>query len=308
MDRIEVCYNRYYAQTPFIEKYTSNISEKDIIEFLTESVFAKGAITPKELGRIMQILTNTLAYAKDMGYPGSRLYDWDSIKRNLPKCESRSEAKIESALSKSVITHIQQSVIYENIYPLKKSACLLLCMNFYLGLRIGELAALRFTDFDLERNILHLQNGDSKSYERDENGNRTKLVYSTGTPKTQNAVRDIPLLPEAVYIYKLIQDHHAAQRYKSEYLCYDGADTIRVRSLDRTLTRLCTLCSTRHYNSHLIRKTFASTLHHANVPTRVISDLMGHSEIRTTEQNYILSFENNNEMYFEYMKQGLIYN
>lgn len=247
-------------------------------------------------------------YAKDLGYQGARLYDWESIKRNIPRCEERKEEKLERALSTNIAHHIQEAVVHENIYPQKRSAALLLCMNFYLGLRIGELSALRFIDFDTENRVLHLQNGDSKSYERDENGERKKLVYTTGTPKTKNAVRDIPLVPEAVYIYKLIEQHHKSQNYKSDYLCYDGADTIRVRSLDRTLTRLCNLCAAKHYNSHLIRKTFATVLHHANVPTRVISDLMGHSEIRTTEENYILSFEDKNERYYDYMRNGLHYN
>lgn len=308
VDRIEVCYRKYFEKSDFIELCTSKITEKEIISFLTVTMLNTGTVTAKELERIMQILRGVLTYAKDMDIQGSRLYDWQSIKRNLPNPQEKKEEKIELALSKAIVNHILQSVVYENIYPLKRSASLLLCMNFFLGLRIGELSALKFTDFDIDNRILHLTQGDSKSYERDENGNRTHLVYATGTPKTKNAVRNIPLLPESIHIFKLIQEHHKAQGYKSEYLCFDGLNTIRVRSLDRTLTRLCKLCCTKHYNSHLIRKTFASVLHHANVPTRVISDLMGHSEIHTTEKNYILSFEDKGELYYDYMKQGLSYN
>lgn len=308
VDRIEVTYNRYFRYTPFVESCTSNISEKDIIAFIIAIVTKNGQISKRDYDRIFQILKAVFNYVKDTGYVGSRLYDWDSVKRNIPAEKINTDTKVELAPSKAVVNHIIKSVVCDNVYMLKRSACLLLCLNFYLGLRIGELAALQFTDFDLNNLVLRVHQGDSKHYERDENGNRTQLVYATGDPKNKNAVRTIPLLPEAVYIYKLIVSHHETCGYNSTYLCYDGADVIRVRSLDRTLRRLCKLCATPEYNSHLIRKTFATTLHHANVPTRVIADLMGHSEIGTTEKNYILSFEDNNSMYYDYMRTGLVYN
>lgn len=308
VDRIEVTYNRYFRHSPLIELCTSNISEKDLIAFIVAIVTKDGQLSKRDLDRIFQILRGVLNYVKDTGYVGSRLYDWDSVKRNIPLEKINTETKEELAPSKAVVNHIIKSVVCDNVYQLKRSACLLLCMNFYLGLRIGELSALQFSDFDINNRVLRVHLGDSKHYERDENGNRTQLVYATGDPKNKNAIRTIPLLPEVIYIYKLIASHHETCGYKSAYLCYDGAEVIRVRSLDRALRRLCKLCSTPQYNSHLIRKTFATTLHHANVPSRVIADLMGHSEISTTERNYILTFEDSNAMYYDYMKTGLVYN
>ena len=70
---------------------------------------------------------------------------------------------------------------------------------------------------------------------------------------------------------------------------------------------------TKVYNSMFleedfyIRKMFATMLHFANVPTRVIADLMGHSEIGTTENSYILSFANSYTRMYEYMKDALRY-
>ena len=91
-------------------------------------------------------------------------------------------------------------------------------------------------------------------------------------------------IEEQSHIYRKILEHHRIQKYDSPYLAYDGKDTILVRSLDRTLRRLCLLCDVDYFNSHAIRKTFATMLHFNGVPTSVISDLMGHSEIGTTEK------------------------
>lgn len=307
MDRIECSWNRYFRDIAFIDNYTSNITEKDIIDFINIAVVQKGSVSKKDIERIYQILHSVLVYARDMGYKGMKLLDWNVIKRNLPRDKISQEQTIENALSKMIVNTILEAVLVSNIYPLKRSACLALCLNFYLGLRIGELAALRFTDFDEEKRTVTITRSDVKIYERNTDGSKGRLVYKTADTKTQHSHRIIPLLPEALYIYECIKMHHKACGYNSALLVYDGTDTIRIRSLDRTLRRLCALCDIPAFNSHLIRKTFSTMLHHANVPTRAIADLMGHSDIRTTENSYILSFADNYQTYYQYLTDGLTF-
>lgn len=80
-----------------------------------------------------------------------------------------------------------------------------------------------------------------------------------------------------------------------------------LRSLDRTLRKLCDLCGVRYFNSHEIRKTFATMLHYNNVPTKVISGLMGHSEMSTTERCYILTYADEYKQVLGYMSDALKY-
>ena len=127
----------------------------------------------------------------------------------------------------------------------------------------------------------------------------TKTIYS---------VREIPLLPEAIYILQELRIHHDNCRYGNQYLAYDGKDTILVRSLDRTLRKLCQYCSVNYFNTHMIRKTFATMLHASGMPTRYISDLLGHSEMVTTERNYILTYKDNYNTLLGYMHKGLNFN
>ena len=89
----------------------------------------------------------------------------------------------------------------------------------------------------------------------------------------------------------MIKEHHEFMGYDSEYIAYDGSTTILSKSIERTIYRLCELCEISRFSSHKIRKTFASELHKNGVPSKYITDLMGHSDIRTTEKYYILSYE-----------------
>lgn len=308
MDRIEVTFNRYYKDADFIDKHISKISDEDIIQFLLRCCLSQ-SMTYKELGRIMQIIKGVLTYMHDINKGGVPLHDWEKVKRNIPMDTLDTGFKQEYAVSKNDVEKLLHEVVENQIYIKKQSASLCLCMNFYLGLRIGELAALTFDAFDLEKGIVHIYKTESKYYNRDEDGQKTgAMVYRVvDSTKTVYSVREVPLLPEARFLYELIRKHHKMMNYQSEYLAYDGGQTVLCRSLDRTLRKLQQLCEIKHFNTHEIRKTFATILHHNGVPTRAISDLMGHSEIGTTENCYILSYENTYSTYLEYMKQSINY-
>lgn len=308
-DRIEVTYNRYYVNADIVEKCISKITESDIINFLGACIVGNGNMTYKEYGRCLQIVNNVLVYFRDLGLGGARLYDWNKIKRYLPLDKLKVSTKKEYAVSANDVRRLSDKVVKEKVYFSKQNACLCLCMNFYLGLRIGELASLTFRDFDFERGVVKIYKTETKAYNRDSNGDRYgAIVYQVvDSTKTMYSVREIPILPEVKFYYDKVCLHHKVQGYNSPFLCYDGADTILVRSLDRCLRRLCNLCDITYFNSHEIRKTFATMLHFNGVPTRVISDLMGHSEIGTTERSYILSFGDDYKNVYDYMKGALKY-
>lgn len=309
LDRIEVTYNRYCRDTAFAEKSVSFMTETDMIEFLTSCISESGSMTYKELARLMQVVRSPLVYLRDLEYGRVPLFDWDKIKRNLPAGGLASSKKCEFAVRQEDITRMFGLAVHKRIYPEKECACLLLCMNFYMGLRIGELAALTFQDFDFEHNVIRVHKTETKCFSRDESGARlgTLKYRIADNCKTVYSVREVPILPEVKYLYDKIRERHDELCYDSPYLCYDGVDVVRVTSLDHTLRKLCRLCEVPYFNSHAIRKTFATRLHYHGVPTRVISDLLGHSELATTEHNYILNYRDSYDDAYRHMSQALNY-
>lgn len=309
IDRIEVTYNRYYDGHPIIEKCISNITEDDIINFITPIILSDARITLKELQRIMQIIRGTLVYFHDIKKGGVGLYDWEKIKRYIPMDKLDDSVKQEYAIPIHDVEKIIDHVVKYKIYPIKQCGSLALCMNFYLGLRIGELASLSFSDFDFERNVVKIYKTESKYYERLEDGSKIgSMVYKViDDCKTVYSVREIPILPEVKLFYDMIKELHESRHIESPFLADDGDDAILVQSLARTLRKLCELCDVPYFHSHMIRKTFATKLHYSGVPTRVVSDLMGHAEIGTTENSYILSYGKNYSKVMEYMKNALCY-
>lgn len=309
VDRIEVTYNKYYRDSDFVNLYVNDITENTIVLFLTRVMTAVGAVTYKEFGRIYQIVNNVLVYCKDLAIGGARLLDWDMIKRYIPSFVVKEEKSVHMALSDTHVTRLFRSVIDERVYELKQSACLCILLNFYLGLRVGELASICWNDLDMDNRLLYVRKTEAKFYARDDNGNRVGSMHYevVNDVKTMCSFRCVPLTSEAVYIIGLIREWHNLKGYDSPYLAYDGTDTILVRSLDRTLRRLCVLVDVPYFNTHMIRKTFATTLHYGGTPTRAISDLLGHADMDTTEKNYILSLDNTGNDYLDYMRNSLHY-
>lgn len=306
-DRIEVTYNRYYAGSALAAQNVSMLDENAFIRFLTGIIAGRGNITAKEFARIFQIANNVMSYARYLNLGGARLLDWEMVRRYVPEGKIMPELHQDFAVPKADMEKLLELVIVQDIYPLKRSACLCLVLNFFLGLRVGELASLTWQDIDLERKAVRICKTETKAYNRDEEGNRDgAMVYRVvEETKTVFSVREVPLLPEAVYILEQLRAHHDRCGYQGRCLAYDGKSTILVRSLDRTLRKLCQYCNIRYFNTHMIRKTFATMLHASGMPTRYISDLLGHSDMVTTEKNYILTYRDNYDTLLGYMHQGL---
>lgn len=306
-DRIEVTYNRYYAGSVLVTQNVSVLDENAFIRFLTEIIVGRGNITAKEFSRIFQIANNVMSYARYLNLGGARLLDWEMVRRYVPEGKIMPELHQDFAVPKADVEKLLELVIVQDIYPMKRSACLCLVLNFFLGLRVGELASLTWQDIDLARKTVRICKTETKAYNRDEEGNRDgAMVYRVvEETKTVFSVREVPLLPEAVYILKQLRAHHDQCGYKDRCLAYDGRNTILVRSLDRTLRKLCAYGNISYFNTHMIRKTFATMLHASGMPTRYISDLLGHSDMVTTEKNYILAYKDNYDTLLAYMQQGL---
>ena len=293
LDRIECTYNRYFPCTEFDAQSVHAIDEKTVYTFLNGIIISRGDITKKEYDRIYQIVNNVLYYAYDLDIGYCRSINWDIVKRHIAVNNLVPASKKEYAISGTDKNKLFKAVLQDDIYPKKRSACLCICLNFFLGLRIGELAAIRWKDIDYAKNCLLVHSTETKYYERASDGTRTDVMHYhvQDTTKTVNSVRKIPLIPESICLLRMIKEHHEFMGYDSEYIAYDGATTILSKSIERTIYRLCELCEISRFSSHKIRKTFASELHKNGVPSKYITDLMGHSDIRTTEKYYILSYE-----------------
>ena len=289
LDRIECTYKRYFNNNTISAEPVARMDEVYISEWLTRLLVRCGTVTYKEFCRIMGIMRGVMVYARDLELKGVKLIDWDKILRYMPDNRIEHSTSLDVCIPRKDIDALFKAVLDDDVYPLKESACLCLLMNFYLGLRVGELSALTWQDIDYSRRVINISRTEVKYFMRNENMERedTMTYHEENGTKTLCSTRSVPICDECMYLLHRLKRHHEISGYTDTHLAYDGSQTVLVRSLDRTLRKLCKLCEIPVYNTHKIRKTCASYLHDSRVPIKTISDLLGHTNISTTARFYL---------------------
>jgi integrase len=155
----------------------------------------------------------------------------------------------------------------------------------YTGLRQGELLGLRWTDCDLDRCTLTVQQTLEKC------GPSPRF----GTPKTAKSRRTVPLPDDLVAIlrrWKATQNtEHLAlgAEYKDYGLVFTipgGAPVNRQNLSRRDFARLIAIARVPRIRFHDLRHGFASMLMAENFDLKLVSEMMGHSGIAITADTY----------------------
>lgn len=156
-------------------------------------------------------------------------------------------------------------------------------LDFYTGLRIGELCALKKSDF-IDDEYLHIQRTEISIHGRcneDENLSSTDVQENT---KTENGDRMVFLSEEALEVV------HWLLEYKdndTEWMFVSKNKNRIVRAtLHRRLTHVCKAINIPHKSMHKIRKTYASRLLDSGVNENIICKQLGHSNIDVTKNYY----------------------
>ncbi len=138
-------------------------------------------------------------------------------------------------------------------------------LNFFLGLRIGELAALKPEDIMV--NQIHVV----REEVRDQETNQTYVVEHTKT----NRDRFVALVPQAKKLLEKLDMDGA-------YLFERDGERLRARQIEYVLEKYAQCQGIEPKRSHKIRKTYASRLNAYGVPIDAIREQLGHSELSTT--------------------------
>ncbi|WP_409484474.1 tyrosine-type recombinase/integrase [Arsenicicoccus dermatophilus] len=161
----------------------------------------------------------------------------------------------------------------------------LFAVGVSLGLRKGELLALRWEDVDLVGGTVRIRRTVQRL------GAGAGLVV--GTPKTARSRRTIPLPAVCV---QALQQHRAAQdgerRGSASWMdpgvvFATGKGTmIEPRNLNRLFDEQIAKAGVRRIRFHDLRHTCASLLLAQGVPPRVVMEVLGHSQLAITTDPY----------------------
>jgi integrase len=198
-------------------------------------------------------------------------------------------------------TEAKHSVIKEAMEQFLKTqniAYVAVCLNFSLGLRVGELVALRTSHINNDGTITICQE-ETKTYHKDSDGTIHRDGYEiVNHTKTLSGNRRLVLTPKArKYIDMALKYNEANGLRDEDFIFLDkSGKRIHDHAVNNVIRRLNGvrnekdnfIIEGRPSGNHSIRRTTISELHEAMVISEdTLKTFAGHKDISTTQKCYI---------------------
>lgn len=280
----ETQYNRILSaikkleKEPFTKKNIEDISSDEIQAYLNSLKSYSQSTISKEKDQFAQ----AFKYALNKGY----ILQNPMIEVIEPKSEK--PPKIVRALEieeQQMLTNYLMNIPLEN-EPYKVAYL----MQMYLGLRIGEALALKTSDINIERDLIHI----SRTLTFDKNH---KLIIGD-FPKSFAGIRDIPI-PKFIR-EEIINQMRLAENHKENLLFVNSQGNYAdPKNANKFLKSTLEKVNINDITTHSLRHTYGTRCIEAGMRAVALQRLMGHSDISVTMNTYVSVFNKYKEAELE---------
>lgn len=171
------------------------------------------------------------------------------------------------------------------------NASYVIILIMYTGMRISEAIGLQWKNVNLDNREIYIDH--SLALVRDETEDDKKHYYYTSkSAKTKDSVRTIPLPDKAVEAIRYFEKYRNSD---NDYVCVNDKNNNHYtrRQIERTLERIVknSQCLNKSYTPHSLRHGYGSILLSKGTDIKVVSELLGHSDVSFTYNIYIDIFK-----------------
>ncbi|WRS26918.1 site-specific integrase [Oscillospiraceae bacterium MB08-C2-2] len=175
----------------------------------------------------------------------------------------------------------EQRLLEQTIIDADDSRLLGILLCFYTGIRLGELCALKWCDFDFEAGNMSICRTVSRIRSQQPDGPKTQLLV--GAPKSRSSLRKIPL---PAFLLRQLSERSLTAREESCYMLSGTAHPFDPRIYQRLYKSLLKKTGIRERKFHATRHTFATRALELGVDIKTLSELLGHANVSITLNVY----------------------
>lgn len=200
----------------------------------------------------------------------------------LPKQIQKQKSDIEffNDVEVETIVKAATSKYKTGRYVYKHGYAIVLLLN--TGMRVGELLALKWQNVDFQNRQIYVSETRGQIIDRDDKADQ-KYIMADRSTKTQSSCRYIPINQKSQEALNYFKD----LGYENPYVMANSDSSVATyRNLFRVLSNILDAHNINHGSLHTLRHTFATRLFKNGVDIKVISELLGHSDVSITYNIY----------------------
>ena len=263
-------WEKYYKNNPIIHVPICKLTTKQISDFFNAAI-TEFALSNKEYNNMKTIMIALIRNAIDKEIIVENPMNGICIKSKFRAIRKQNNGT-------KVYLNDEYDKLDDHLEGVNTIEALCIQMMFQLGVRIGEVVALKFSDIDygkiaiqrMEENVV-LADGDTfKSA-------GTKIVEHL-KKENESEYRFIPLTDKALEIIEKAKELNP----NDEFIFVRDGERLTKRIVTYWLSKYCKEAGITYKSPHCTRRTTASRLHTAGMPLDMIRDILGQVDEKTT--------------------------
>ena len=278
-DRYENWYKQFFVSNPSAKELLATKANVIDAEILDKCLYPsiKGLnLSAKDFANMCTIVRGTMKFAVQKRYTDFNIVNYMSC-LNKPRNAFRRTKKTaeEQTFSDEEIKLMMQRWLDER--DIRSLGLIILIES---GLRVGELAALKKSDINLDtiyvqRTEIHYKDAETK---------KNKILVEDFT-KTDAGTRHVVVGPVGTQILSEL----LTMDPECEWLFSERGKRVCESGFRKKLYSTCDSLHITKRSPHKLRKTYATQLIYAGVNEEVVKNQMGHTDISTTRRSYVYS-------------------
>ncbi len=268
-------FNRFFKELG--KQKIRSLEPEDISNFLEEQI-SEHNLSAKGFSNLKTITRGTLKWAKR-----NKLIDWNvqELFYDLDVTD-KSFKKTVKEDSEEVFDDMEMDRVIECLKESPDMINLGLLLMFVTGLRVGELAALKWDDWIYNKDnqsasIIKVRRTEVRHFK-----NHKGIFEVKDFPKTEAGVRNVVIPQNCTWILQKLRTMSTF----CEYMFWKDGQRINTYTFRNRLRTVCKNTNCIQKSPHKIRKTYCTILLDHSIDNQMVISQMGHTNISCSENYY----------------------
>ena len=286
--RDKTTWKSLYEGDAITKKPICSLTKADIEEWILKKVRSK-EMNAHQYNNFSLVMRQMLEYAMEIEIISSNPFDRIKIPKSRvlkPEVKKPSEQEVFFPDERDALIQYAFKQFEEKRDRVQIFIPLAIAFLLYVGLRRGEVTALRFDDINGKQIILH------DSYSHD-------MKCLKGRLKDGEGWRTVSVVPAALDIIEKVREERERLDMPTDgfIFCVNEGFESFYSGLGKMINNYCEELGIPQRSLHKTRKTVASVLHVNGVDDLIIQKEFGHKDLRTTQQCYCYDLTTDEERY-----------